>query len=105
MDDSPYSNRNSVDLSDASISTQGPGIRRHGWFAFATTILMLTLTTQPGYAGSDRITVVGSSTVYPFSAVVAEHFARSGPFPAPVVRATSTAEGFRLFCSGVGDET
>jgi phosphate transport system substrate-binding protein len=66
---------------------------------------MLTLTAQQSYAGSDRITIVGSSTVYPFSAAVAEHFARSGPFPTPVVRATSTAEGFRLFCSGVGDES
>lgn len=53
----------------------------------------------------DRIAIVGSSTVYPFSALVAEHFAKSGPFPAPVVRSTSTAEGFRLFCAGVGSET
>jgi phosphate transport system substrate-binding protein len=49
----------------------------------------------------DRITIVGSSTVFPFSALVAEHFARSGPFPAPTVSATSTAEGFRLFCAGI----
>jgi phosphate transport system substrate-binding protein len=53
----------------------------------------------------DRIIIVGSSTVYPFSALVAEHFAKSGPFPAPVVHATSTAEGFRLFCAGVGTDT
>ncbi len=53
----------------------------------------------------DRITIVGSSTVYPFSALVAEHFAKSGPFPAPVVRSGSTAEGFRLFCAGVGSDT
>jgi phosphate transport system substrate-binding protein len=53
----------------------------------------------------DRIIIVGSSTVYPFSALVAEHFAKSGPFSAPVVHATSTAEGFRLFCAGVGGNT
>jgi phosphate transport system substrate-binding protein len=52
----------------------------------------------------DRIIIVGSSTVYPFSALVAEHFAKSGPFPAPVIHATSTAEGFRLFCAGVGGD-
>jgi phosphate transport system substrate-binding protein len=54
---------------------------------------------------SDRMTIVGSSTVYPFSKLVAEHFARSGPFPAPIVRSTGTAEGFRLFCTGAGAET
>ena len=53
----------------------------------------------------DQITIVGSSTVYPFSALVAEHFARSGPFPTPVVRSTSTAEGFNLFCAGAGADT
>jgi phosphate transport system substrate-binding protein len=50
----------------------------------------------------DHIVVVGSSTVFPFSALVAEHFSRSGPFPAPSVSASSTAEGFRLFCAGPG---
>jgi len=54
---------------------------------------------------TDRITIVGSSTVYPFSKLVADHFGKSGPFPAPIVRATSTAEGFRLFCAGAGAET
>lgn len=53
----------------------------------------------------DRITIVGSSTVYPFSALVAKHFAKSGPFSLPVVHATSTAEGIRLFCAGVGSDT
>src|SRR5579863_2583669 len=53
----------------------------------------------------DRITIVGSSTVYPFSKLVAEHFAKSGPFPMPLVQATSTAEGLRLFCEGSGTAT
>jgi phosphate transport system substrate-binding protein len=53
----------------------------------------------------DHIVVVGSSTVFPFSALVAEHFAHSGPFPAPSVSASSTAEGFRLFCAGPGIDT
>jgi phosphate transport system substrate-binding protein len=53
----------------------------------------------------DHIIVVGSSTVFPFSALVAEHFARSGPFPPPSVSASSTADGFRLFCAGPGIDT
>jgi len=56
-------------------------------------------------AARDHIIVVGSSTVFPFSALVAEHFSRSGPFPAPSVSASSTAEGFRLFCAGPGLDT
>jgi hypothetical protein len=39
---------------EAPISTEAPGSRRRGRFAFATTILTLTLTAQPSYAGSDR---------------------------------------------------
>ena len=56
-------------------------------------------------ATRDHIIVVGSSTVFPFSALVAEHFSRSGPFPAPSVSASSTAEGFRLLCAGPGMDT
>jgi phosphate transport system substrate-binding protein len=59
----------------------------------------------PSHAASrDRIIIVGSSTVYPFSTLVAEHFAKAGPFSAPIVNATSTAEGFRLFCAGIGGD-
>lgn len=59
-----------------------------------TCALAMTLS---GFAASadarDRIDVVGSSTVYPFSAFVAEHFAKSGPFSAPEVRATRRGAG------------
>lgn len=54
-------------------------------------------------AGSrDRIIIVGSSTVYPFSGLVAQHFARSGPFAMPEVRSTSTTDGFRQLCAAGG---
>jgi phosphate transport system substrate-binding protein len=56
-------------------------------------------------ATRDRITIVGSSTVYPFSALVAKHFAKAGPFSLPDVQSTSTAEGIRLFCAGAGGTT
>jgi phosphate transport system substrate-binding protein len=69
-------------------------------------LVLMSVAAAPAEGGArGEITVVGSSTVYPFSAVVAEHFAKSGPFPSPVVRSTSTAEGFRLFCTGIGAET
>ena len=56
-------------------------------------------------AAHDQIVIVGSSTVYPFSALVADHFAKSGPFKMPSVRASSTSEGFQLLCSGSGADS
>jgi phosphate transport system substrate-binding protein len=53
-------------------------------------------------AQRDQIRIVGSSTVYPFSAKVAESFGRAGGFKTPVVESTGTGGGFKLFCAGVG---
>lgn len=50
----------------------------------------------------DRISIVGSSTVFPFSSVVAEQFAGSTGFPVPKVEATGTGGGMKIFCSGTG---
>ncbi len=49
-----------------------------------------------------HIHIVGSSTVYPFSAVIAETFGRDTEFRTPIVEATGTGGGFKFFCSGVG---
>lgn len=49
-----------------------------------------------------HINMVGSSTVYPFAATIAETFGRDSEFKTPVVEATGTGGGFKLFCSGVG---
>mgnify|MGYP000912473811 FL=1 len=50
-----------------------------------------------------NIRVVGSSTVYPFTKAVSEHFARANPkVPAPVIESTGTGAGAKLFCAGVG---
>lgn len=58
-----------------------------------------------GDGGVRAITVVGSSTVYPFTRAVAENFARNNPeFGSPVVESTGTGGGMELFCSGVGTE-
>jgi phosphate transport system substrate-binding protein len=52
--------------------------------------------------GRDYITVVGSSTVYPFTTTVAEQFGKGGKFKTPKIESTGTGGGFKLFCSGVG---
>src|SRR4029079_14903856 len=54
------------------------------------------------HAQRDQIRIVGSSTVYPFSAKVAETFGRGGSFKTPVVESTGTGGGFKRFCAGVG---
>ena len=55
-------------------------------------------------AARDQITVVGSSTVYPFTAAVAEQFGRAGKFKTPKVESTGTGGGIKLFCNGIGPQ-
>jgi phosphate transport system substrate-binding protein len=52
----------------------------------------------------DQIRIVGSSTVYPFTAAVAEQLGKAGTFKTPVVESTGTGGGVKLFCAGVGVE-
>jgi phosphate transport system substrate-binding protein len=58
------------------------------------------------YAASarDYISIVGSSTVYPFATVVAEQFGKTSGFKTPKIESTGSGGGFKLFCSGVGVE-
>ena len=50
----------------------------------------------------DQIRIVGSSTVYPFTTVVAEQYGKTTKFKTPVIESTGTGGGFKLFCAGVG---
>ena len=52
----------------------------------------------------DYISIVGSSTVYPFTTAVAEQFGRGGQFKTPKVESTGTGGGIKLFCNGVGPQ-
>jgi phosphate transport system substrate-binding protein len=54
---------------------------------------------------SDRIAIVGSSTVFPFSSASAEMFAAGGQFKTPRVESTGTGGGFSVFCQGIGPQT
>ena len=55
-----------------------------------------------GQAARDYISIVGSSTVYPFATVVAERFGRSTDFKTPKIESTGSGGGLKLFCTGVG---
>ncbi|MDR2216242.1 MAG: substrate-binding domain-containing protein [Nevskiaceae bacterium] len=65
-------------------------------------LLWLAATTAAAQSGRDYITVVGSSTVYPFTTTVAEQFGKTGKFKTPKVESTGTGGGIKLFCAGVG---
>lgn len=56
-------------------------------------------------AARDSISIVGSSSVYPFSTIVAERFGRSSKFKTPRVESTGTGGGMKIFCGGVGANT
>ncbi len=58
-----------------------------------------------GAQGRDTISIVGSSTVYPFATVVAERFGRSTSFKTPKIESTGSGGGLKLFCKGVGAQT
>jgi len=53
-------------------------------------------------AQRDSISIIGSSTVFPFSKVVAERFGRMYGYRTPTIEQTGTGGGFREFCRGMG---
>lgn len=55
--------------------------------------------------GRDRIMVTGSATVFPFTVAVAERFGQRPSAQTPLVEATGTVGGLKLFCEGVGTDT
>lgn len=69
--------------------------------AFAALIGLTAPTTAQA---RDQIRIVGSSTIFPLTTKVAEHFAKTTGEPAPVVESTGSGGGFKLFCGGIGSE-
>lgn len=70
---------------------------------FAILILLVVL---PG-AGAirEQVRVVGSSTAFPYAQAVAEEMTEMTEFPSPVVEATGSGGGMRIFCAGLGPRT
>ena len=63
-----------------------------------------TLMSSTAFANRDYISIVGSSTVYPFATVVAEQYGKTSKFKTPKIESTGSGGGFKLFCAGVGVE-
>ncbi|MBN1379549.1 MAG: PstS family phosphate ABC transporter substrate-binding protein [Gammaproteobacteria bacterium] len=69
----------------------------------ALTVLSFAVTGQVS-AAREQIDIVGSSTVYPFSTVVAERFGKTTGYKTPKIESTGTGGGMKLFCKGIGVE-
>ena len=69
------------------------------------TVLVISSAAFVSAAGRDTINVVGSSTVYPFSTIVAERFGKATDFKTPKIESTGTGGGMKLFCAGLSIDT
>jgi phosphate transport system substrate-binding protein len=75
---------------------------------FAAAFLMLgtvATTNSNAASGRDYISVVGSSTIYPFATTVAEQFGKTTRFKTPKIESTGSGGGMKLFCAGTSIET
>lgn len=80
----------------------------HRLTRFALTVPLvaaLALAASGGAPSRGQVRVIGSSTVFPYSQAVAEEFSGETDFASPIVEATGTGGGLRLFCAGVGPRT
>jgi phosphate transport system substrate-binding protein len=71
-------------------------------FQIAAIVTACSASLAYAQAARDQISIVGSSTVYPFATVVAEQFGRSSRFKTPTVESTGSGGGLKLFCGGIG---
>ena len=68
----------------------------------AAVLLVTSVGSASAQTARDYISIVGSSTVYPFATVVAEQFGKTSKFKTPKIESTGSGGGIKLFCSGVG---
>ena len=70
----------------------------------ATSFSLAIIGAVSAAAARDYVSIVGSSTVYPFATVVAEQFGKTSKFKTPKIESTGSGGGLKLFCAGVGVE-
>ena len=70
----------------------------------SASVALLVGTTTFAASSRDYISIVGSSTVYPFATVVVEQFGKTTKYKTPKVESTGSGGGLKLFCAGVGVE-
>jgi len=72
--------------------------------ALAAVSATLVVGSAHAAAARDYVSIVGSSTVYPFATVVAEQFGKTSSYKTPKIESTGSGGGLKLFCAGVGVE-
>ena len=65
-------------------------------------LIPIMILATPALADDPAIRIVGSSTVYPFTTVIGEQFSKINQAKAPVIEATGTGGGMKIFCAGNG---
>ena len=86
-------------MSSGAVAENYPLNRLQVFGLFVATVLFM----HPSLAAPrDYISVVGSSTVYPFATVVAERFGKTTSYKTPKIESTGSGGGLKLFCQGVG---
>ena len=73
-------------------------------FVFGLVLLGLSLPAKANDEFRNTIRIVGSSTVFPFAAFVAEKYHRKSNDKSPVVESTGSGGGLKMFCGGIGTE-
>ncbi|MDM8334994.1 substrate-binding domain-containing protein [Wolbachia pipientis] len=73
--------------------------------AFFLIFIFTVFMPLPNADARKYITIVGSSTVFPFISFIAEDFSRVFSFRTPVVESIGSGPGFKMFCSGMGENT
>lgn len=71
----------------------------------AFTVMMATALSATACYAREEIRIVGSSTLYPFITVAAEEFGSNSTFKTPIIEATGTGGGFKLFCAKEGQDS
>ncbi|MBW3533781.1 MAG: substrate-binding domain-containing protein [Gemmatimonadetes bacterium] len=85
-----------------SQSTGESAVKFHKYGAAAVAIAAVAIAADASAQSRDQIKIVGSSTVFPYTQAVAEEFANETGNSSPVVEATGTGGGMKIFCQGVG---
>ncbi|MFV9839050.1 MAG: substrate-binding domain-containing protein [Aaplasma endosymbiont of Hyalomma asiaticum] len=65
-------------------------------------LLVVVCLMAPGWElrAADNVRVVGSSSVFPFVASIAEEFGRFSSYSTPVIESVGSGMGFNMFCAG-----
>ena len=72
---------------------------------FTASALAIAAVSATAAAARDNVQITGSSTVLPYSTIVAEAFGENFDFPTPVVEGGGSGAGRAKMCEGVGPNT